>query len=310
MSGEVLYGAYDARSNIGGLLQRKLRQKDISPPRNAPLTAMPAIFRSNEVVTPDFFEEVQQMMPDGYLIGPGIGTIVALVGCFPRETPIKGIVISDIHPHVIISAKLAVNELAKQESWDDFRVNFLELSETEYYGRLQEMIAQEDVPALKQRLRVMYRRGELRSPTPIGEWKRMQDSRYSVNETDQHTVNIFDSIKEYYPILHQLAKTGNIAVIYTSIANEDFIQAVGDLPDYRSSRNIVYLSNIPQFLLFEEGAGNSAGTNSLAAYQHSPQNAIFVDAVNDSSSTGGHFRLRAHHSLPHYARSDFYQGPK
>lgn len=50
-------------------------------------------------------------------------------------------------------------------------------------------------------------------------------------------VNKFDVLKE-------MARSDNIAVIYSDFTNPDLITSIRDLPGFQGSRNIIYMSNI------------------------------------------------------------------
>jgi hypothetical protein len=61
---------------------------------------------------------------------------------------------------------------------------------------------------------------------------------YFLNERMQH---ILDA---NFARMQQLAREGNIGVSLMSITSPHFLNGIRDLPDFSSSRNVVYVSNI------------------------------------------------------------------
>lgn len=60
----------------------------------------------------------------------------------------------------------------------------------------------------------------------------------------RYKVSHENAIKKYGPMLHQLAKEGNLIIARTDFTRPELMDEIAKLPDFQNSNNIIYLSNI------------------------------------------------------------------
>ncbi len=247
----------------------------------------PAFMTSSEKALPGFFETIQSKGPDGYLVGIGAGTIFALLQCFPENVSPQGMIIVDYNPHVIAGAKHLVETLAASQTISSFRKAFFNLSERKYRKKMKQIAEKERNPLIRDRLIDVHRTFPS-THTPINIYTE------AFSFSSEYSLNIAYVITEYFEMLHSLAKAGNIAVLYSNFINPELIDAVTDLPDFPRRINIIYSSNIFQFLDPLENIYR------LRRYSNQIKSPIFIDA-----SPATDFYLRVRHHLPIYSALEF-----
>jgi len=214
---------------------------------------------SSEVADPGFFESIRAENPNGYVVGTGAAMTLALVTCFKKENPPKGIVIADIQPEVIAFGKLLVGSLAKAKTRNDFERDFLSISEEEYRSRVKNIIDKEKDKELK-------RRYKKRKPTFLYIDWHLGYYRHGPNYLVEKKVQLVDIIRivlNNFDLFHNLAVNGNIAIAFVDFTDPRFINAIKDLPDFRSVKNLIYSSNIEQVSHFPDMSQLEAYTNTV-----------------------------------------------
>ncbi len=168
-----------------------------------------AILSTNERAGPDFYKGIaRDYRPDGYIYGPGCGNILTMVEAFPA-TP-KGLVIVDIDPEVVYFGKSMVNRLKDSATFGEF-ASMMALM---YPGDCTRMLA------------------DLAESEPVPE-----------GSTYPEMV-----LARRYDMFHGLAKNGNIAVLHADLFDTELIRYVSELPQFRKSNNLVYISNVPDHI--------------------------------------------------------------
>lgn len=285
--------------HIANILVEKLQGKNITPPEFKSI-GVAAFGGTNEAAPKSFFEAVQAKNPDGYLIGIGAGNVLTMLHCFPDSVVPKGVVLADIDPKVVTAGKLMVKKLNQSETAEDFDKQFVRLSKDQFFTEISSLIEQEDNTVLKQRLSLI----------PKEEWDLFWGNNAGAYESYRagwkpyehqgSPLNVSSGIRNKFPVLKQLAETNNIAVFFADFTNPALIEPITQLPDFRDSTNIIYLSNIADHISHRGSQiENLSSMQSLTAYQKASKSTIFIDSLQTLL-----YYLRARHSLPQYSPSD------
>lgn len=200
----------------------------VSLPRN--LSVTPALLVTTDRMGEGFITKIRSLYPDGYLVGVGAGGIFSLLECYPQEVEPKGIVLSDINPHVVVAARVMVTELKKASSPDDFYKNFFEQSKSDYQKKVDVIFDEE--PVLK---------------AGVTDWKGLAGTPMDAVTSLDGYPNIPSIIKGKYELLRRLALSGKIVSIYGDFKDPAFIDSVVGLPDFTRVTNIIYLTNMPDY---------------------------------------------------------------
>lgn len=286
-------------AHIANLLVEKLQEKNITP-SEFKSKGVAAIRGTNEAAPREFFEAVQAENPDGYLVGVGAGNVLTMLHCFPDGAVPKGVVLADIDPKVIVAGKLMVKKLNQSETAEDFDKKFIYLSKDQFFAEISSLIEQESNPVLKQRLSLI----------PKEEWDLFWGDNTGAYESYRaewnpykyqgSPLNVSSGIRNKFPVLKQLAKADNIAVVYADFTNPALVEMVTELPNFRDSTNIIYLSNIADHISHRGNQiENLSSIQSLTAYQEASKSAVFIDSLQSLL-----YYLRARHSLPQYSPQD------
>ncbi len=201
----------------------------VNLPRN--LSATPALLTTTDRMGEGFVKKVRSLHPDGYLVGVGAGGIFSLLECYPQEAEPKGIVLVDINPHVVVAAKVMVEELKKASSPDDFYKNFFEQSKSDYQKKVQLILDEE--PVLQ---------------AGVAEWEGLVGNPMdTITSSLGGYPNISSIVKGKHELLRRLALAGKIVSIYGDFKDPAFIDSVVSLPDFTRATNIIYLTNMPDY---------------------------------------------------------------
>lgn len=253
---------------------------------------VPAILGTNEKTPEGFFDQIQQSyQPNGYIYGAGCSNILPMVNAF-SDRP-KGLVMVDIDPAVVLYGRMFVNVLKRTPSLRDW--------EGSIYGnsqRFEEEVLDtvEDV-----RLKAQFEKHRLRMREYMGDelyWPLSSDLSGNTN---------------YYDVLHQIAKEGNIAVIHADMFDSEVLRYVAELLGFKHSNNVVYISNVPDHLVRREmkagwlsrgdeilDAVNAQVQRLNALNPQYPHRNVFIDTTQKSSS----YQLRVQPTIPLYIKAD------
>ena len=97
-------------------------------------------------------------------------------------------------------------------------------------------------------------------------------------------------------MLRNLATTGKIATLYADITNPEVVKAITELPDFQTSQNVIYLSNIIDFMSgFGRNPDKIESFKSLKPFENAVKPPIFIDALLKQG-----LLLRSSNTLPEY----------
>lgn len=302
-------------TNIAGIFKEKLNLlgESVIPPAvdTTKVFGVAAAVGTNEAVGSGFFEAVQAKNPDGYLVGVGAGNVFTMLHCFQEGVTPKGIVLADIDPRVVLLGKMIVKKLQDSHSVDDFNNSFFYSSPEMLIDEAKKLIQAEEDPVLKERLTavpddrwkpILSLRGDVENADNGFTWK--DDIRTYAHEG--YPIDAVGAFREKFDTLKQLADNNSIAVSYADFTNPDFVIAVASLAEFKTSTNIIYLSNIVDHVTNRgTDLGNLAKMSTLRGYEpgtftFSPQ-PVFIDTLGQRLN----YFLRARRKIPEYEPSDF-----
>jgi len=288
-------------TGIANTLEEGLRNKE-NPIRSPEVKGVSAILDTNEKVPVGFFEAIKEKNPDGYIVGVGVGNVFSLLNCFQEENTPKGMVLVDVNPKVVVVGKLLVDSLKHSETPSDFSNSFFRLPTDKLQEHIREIIEREENADLKQRLENVPQKDWEKVIGDIQGWASM-DEEYARSLLEKGNYEGVVTILSKFNVLREMARLDNIAVIYSDFTNPALIDSVRDLPGFKGSRNIIYMSNIVDHILRIRGhqAEDVSKMDSLRAYEKSSKKSIFVDTLQHSL----HYFLRARYTMPTYSEQDF-----
>lgn len=267
---------------LEGFIRQKLEGIDISPYQKSYL-GMPAILATSDSASEAFFDHMQTMQPDGYIVGIGVGGILSMLESFAPNSPPKGIIMADINPYVVAAARLFTEELTFATDPQSL-LRQIYFHDPQTYADQLRSIARHD---RSMRRGISNWRDEALPPmlsqqeyddTINGRWD--QHTEYSTWRANTYP-HIPSVIFNHFHQLQQLARCGKIAAFYTDFANPDFTSAVTSLPDFLDSTNVIYTTNSIDCHK-REGTTDIQSFISLAQYDKANREPIFVAATKPS----------------------------
>lgn len=290
---------------IKSMIQRDLTEMATQVPEVENLGVL-AIISTNETVGRGFFEAIQAKHPDGYLIGVGSGNVYSMLHVFEDGVIPKGMVLADINPIVVAIGRLLIQNLKNSTTTETFQSNFFGMSEEVFNQQLQKMIADEPNVALKNRwesidAKTWHEEWKGLSPKESIKWENNRAYKY-----EGANIDVVGAMLEKFDVLKQLADEDNIVMTYADFTSPDFIIAVSRLPEFDTSANVIYFSNIVDHITKRGTQLEKADAmNVLKIYKYSTPPAIFIDTLGQ----GLNYFLRARNSLAKFTDNDFrYRG--
>jgi len=134
-----------------------------------------------------------------------------------------------------------------------------------------------------------------------------RDDYESVDE-GQISKLIYDTIVSNFDLLKELALSGRFAVEYGDIADSRVTSSISDLPGFKSSRNIVYVSNVAEMSCRPRGREILEVLNrSLLFLSGSEKPSIFIDSISslDEYNTSDRVPVRVSDETPVYSNTMF-----
>ena len=303
-------------THIATFLAERLKNiEGITPPEYGEkqgfmLAAVSATIGTNEKVVDGFLEAVQAKLSDGYIVGVGAGNIFSLLHCFPEGELPKGIVSTDIDPRVVAVGKLFTNALKESETSEDLIRTFFTLSDDQFQERMKGVIDTEENSVLRQRLQEVSQKEWEDISRSIREKDAQQAVKFGTRWQEDpfrdgiglfSNVDVVTAMLEKFSQLKTLAMEGNIAIVYADFTNPTFIAAIQKLPEFQSSKNIIYFSNIADHITRRgRNFENIFAMETLRAYEEDSVPPIFIDTLGSLA-----YRLRARNSLPRYRAEEF-----
>jgi hypothetical protein len=271
------------------------QQEGLMPPEVEPHRDIgePAFLVSSERMLAGFLEALQSEEPDGYLVGVGAGTLLALLSSFRKAESLQetalplGMVIVEENPHVVAATMDLVETLTNNRTYPAFVKDFFHLSERQYARRIKGVIQRQNTMAEQARF-LDRAQAFAATHTP------MQVYATSMLPTPADSIDVVAAITEQFDVLRALAASGRIAVVHADFTTPALIEAISQLPDFKHRKHRIYASNIVQFL------DSAHEMSALRGYSSQRQPALFLDAT---PATG--LYLRVSRQVPIYSALDF-----
>jgi len=258
-------------------------------PSDSSYAGWPALLSTSDRAKPEFFEQVRDLHPDGYIVGIGAGGIFSLLKCFPVGVLPQGLVMVDINPHVVVAGRIMEQALIEAADVDVFIRNFFRVPQSMYQNQVEQIVSVD--PKLKDGLTRWSLRTWMGVPSsPSEEWDKEQDefskllSRFFIKDYSDH-LSVPLIVTEHFLELQQLAREKRMAVVYANFIDPVFVDAVVRLPNFLSLTNIIYLTNMLD-LTFGDGRLGDAGLElvikPLRRYEESVSPPIFIFAPSSN----------------------------
>lgn len=167
-------------------------------------------FKTNETFDNNAYKEISKSneAPNGYIIGVGTSSILAAMELFSDSEPPKGLILINIDPSTIRDARGFVQKLGNSKL---------------LYGHMGE-VKEYDIDSLKGWDIDGYQQKFGSPPASESVWNQAQK-------------------------LKQLAQEGKIAVLEQNLFNPSMLEVLKqNLPDALTSRNVLYLSNVGDWM--------------------------------------------------------------
>src|SRR5829696_2301377 len=265
------------------------RAEDFLLPGEFRTIGAPALLVTNESTPAGFHERVRETVaPDGYVYGPGCGNVLAMVEAF--ATAPRGLVLVDVDPAVVCAGRMLVAALREHPDAERFAAGFF-CGGRAALERLEEgVLTAERSAALRaamtgQRERLwttlatLTRDFSLEPADAAGllaEWA----GHYP---PDGRVVPVRTFVARNYAKLRETALRGDVAVLCSTLFHPGLLAAVAELPGWRSSRNLFYLSNVADHVLRRALLANARAR--LRVTERAPERTLrstaeFVEALN------------------------------
>lgn len=293
------------KPGIAQFIEEEINKRGLKPPDFESLGAS-GFSGTNEKIDPEVLHKTRNSgrSPNGYIIGVGVPSLFSFIDAFPTENLPKGIVLVNSDPKSIEQAKQFVEHLARGEIVD-FTLSsprkIYDEEDREYYaGVYKEFFTQ---PQEEYEDRV-YKQGT-------------------------ETIATNSVILRHRDLLIRLAREGNITVVQQDLLNPDLLEILSQLPDLKASNNLIYLSNISDWMWRPKAI--KAYEEKMVAYAkgeiddmyseidieelfkpfsnlnvltpESPHRNYFADTLG--SKTALNYQLRVSANIPAFKRTDF-----
>lgn len=220
----------DNPQTLAEMLSARLGNHAVSP-NITEYHGTPANLYTSDEIPPTFYDRLSHQNPNGYIVGIGVGGVLALLNGFTKENPPKGLIMADINPHVVATGRILTQKLAEIDNPNALVYSLFKMTNAEYEEYLK-------------------REGEKDQTLGRGmkNWKGECIKPYSQDIFHQHSQrrnvpHIPLELTKHFTTLKELSHDGMIASIYTDFKNPYFIDAVKSLPDFQTSLNVIYTTN-------------------------------------------------------------------
>lgn len=226
---------------------------------------------------------------DGYVIGVGFGHIFKMIDLFPEGMLPRAIICVDVQPEVVLTGRIIVQKLRYAQDKKSFFRSLYAVTPDE----IDAVIQKEHNPEIAIRF--------LEAVPYIEEL--FSNAEYRREIGAYLTPSIVDVLTRNFDRLQQLAKSNNIGVVFIDIANIQLIQAIMTLPNYSTSRNIIYLSNAIDHITQRGLDMESINALDVLHALETDRGNVCVDTTQQSL----HYKLRIGTLPPKYSTSDYPQ---
>jgi len=168
----------------------------------------------------------------------------------------------------------------------------------------EQVVSSEVNEEVRNRLKTVSPEQAIKGLLSVIEREYLPTQGYKQSVPFDHTqrMSVLAVIRDKFDLLHNLAKDGNIGVGYADMTNRAVLDLVKTMPNFSSSRNLIYMSNVIDHL-------TSRGTDlthlddmlSLTTLEEGKSRGNwFIDTTLNSQD----YKLRANNTVPVYNSSD------
>lgn len=202
------------KPGIAQFIEQEIDRKGLKPPEFKSEGAS-EFSRTNEKVKPETLKTTREseQPPNGYIIGVGVPNLFSMLDAFPEGAEPKGIVMVNTDPNTISDTTVFLEELRKGR-----------LVKFHGSGKSQEI----------------YHESDKASNEPYS-----LEAGYQAGE---NTVDTYTVMRKHAVLLIKMAREGKISLVHQDILNPELLDILAELPDYKDSNNVVYLSNIADWI--------------------------------------------------------------
>lgn len=196
------------KPGIDQLIKQEIERKGLKPPAFKSEGAS-GFSGTNEKVKQETLKAVRESQhpPNGYIIGVGVPNLFSTFDVFPEGAKPKGIVMVNTDPFTVQQTKVFLKGLKE--------------------GKIIDFSSREP--------QVVYDETSKNPSLP---------NDYDGYNDGSNNVDTYAVIRRHIDTLIDLARSDNIALIQQDILNPELLKILVELPGYKDSNNVVYLSNI------------------------------------------------------------------
>lgn len=202
-----------------------------SPPSIKTYDFHPAFLECTDGISPDFRKELKERNPNGYLIGLGMGGILALLDGFEEEP--RGIICFDLNPQVVIAGRIFLDILKESENPEDLFNKCNSITDENFSRRRSGEFAKD------KNLLDGWADWNNRDYTP----EKFLRNLNKIDRQYENWINIAAEIRKNYDRLKTLALEDKIAVGYADISRDGLSESLSTLPGFNELTNVIYISN-------------------------------------------------------------------
>ena len=293
-------------TGLGRQFQDHVSQLPVSelPPFINEAGGAAGLLSTNEDLPDDVIPQVRQSenAPNGYIFGAGVGDILSMPLLYPEGRSPRAILCVDIVPEVVLTGRIFTQLLSEAS---DFRTLNLQMRNDQALKLAYEQVVSSEVnEEVRNRLKTVSPEQAIKGLLSVIEREYLPTQGYKQSVPFDHTqrMSVLAVIRDKFDLLHNLAKDGNIGVGYADMTNRAVLDLVKTMPNFSSSRNLIYMSNVIDHL-------TSRGTDlthlddmlSLTTLEEGKSRGNwFIDTTLNSQD----YKLRANNTVPVYNSSD------
>lgn len=293
-------------TGLGRQFQDHISQLPVSelPPFINEAGGAAGLLSTNEDLPDDVIPQVRssENAPNGYIFGAGVGDILSMPLLYPEVQSPRAILCVDIVPEVVLTGRIFTQLLSEAS---DFRSLNLQMRNDQALRLAYEQVVSSEVnEEVRNRLKTVSPEQAIKGLRSVIEREYLPTQGYKQSVPFDHTqrMSVLAVIRDKFALLHNLAKDGNIGVGYADMTNKAVLDLVKAMPNFSSSRNLIYMSNVIDHL-------TKGGTDlthlddmlSLTALEEGKSRGNwFIDTTQNSQN----YKLRASNTVPIYNSSD------
>jgi hypothetical protein len=287
-----------ARIDVGQFIVSQLTTSGYKPPEPHLISSDPynrfAALSTNERVDSGLFKAIRNHNPGGYIVAVGCGMSVGLPLGFKEEQSPKGVVLIDTDRHVNAISKAFITAVKETNNITEFYNQF-------YIDPITnaEKFLKDDKEAMMTLNTMTTTKGN-----SIREQIDRSRGDYSKRVAANGHPSLDNILTATYGSWKKWIKEGKVTAILGSLTDKEIMNAVTNLPEFRKSTNVVYLSNIIDHII-SRGAWKQCEAeltsflHAISHYNSDDYPAIYLDTLRSFN-----YWLRVSKGVPNICAAD------